>query len=682
MQHFKIIESPIMAEELASAFPNIKTFSLKGIDDPYANGKLDWNEFGFHGMILSVNGDFFIDPYCNGDLNNYIIYYTNDFVKDPSLRIPENQNQEKKIKQEKENNSKQQEKTGARTSSPSSLICAGGHLRKYRLAISCTGEYAVAATGLGAPSLAQTQSKIVTSINRVDGVYEKEVAIRMVLVATNTAVIYTAISTDPYATGVNNDGSTLINRSEKVIDSLIGNSNYDIGHTFSTGGGGLANIGCVCVTGDKAHGITGSPSPVGDPYDIDYVCHEMGHQFGGEHSFNSNTSNCGSGNRYGPSSVEPGSGVTIMAYAGICGINDLASNSIPYFHAISYDQLINYSNLAQGNNCAVNTITGNQPPVVIASATHTIPKYTPFDLSGSATDPDGDVLTYSWEETDIGSGSGNDWNSGFKPFFRSYPPTTSPIRSFPNATVLATGNYTTTKGEFLPTSAQSLQFRLTARDNKMGGGGVCSATNNILVDNSGPFSVLYPSATNIAWGMGTQRMISWSVNGTDVAPVDCDSVSIWISYNGGNSYNILVGSTPNNGSKSIVAPTVASIMTACRIKIMGKGNIFYDVSDNNFTISTDPLAGIKEVSFNNPMNLEIWPNPTDGKLNFNAANLTSTDPTFVTIVDVLGKTILQSSYAQKTELKETLDISDLKKGIYFMKVNNANKLSVHRIIKE
>jgi hypothetical protein len=352
IQKFKVVESPIMERDLAAAYPNIKTYSVKGIDDPYANGKLDWNEFGFHGMVRSINGDFFIDPYCLNNLQDYITYYTADFEKDPSQKIPEvgvipNTDKDHISAPKKKTESE------AKLNSTSPATCVGAQLRTYRLAVACTGEYAVAATGSTTPTIAQTLAKIVTSINRVDGVYETEVAVRLVLVATQTNVIFTNAASDPF--NGNNNAGVLIGESQTVITNVIGSANFDIGHTFSTGGGGLAGLGVVCSNSQKAGGITGSGSPVGDPYDIDYVAHEIGHQFSGNHTFNSVVGNCGGGNRNGSTAVEPGSGITIMAYAGICGSQDIAGNSIPYFHAISYDEIVNFTNFYGGNSCPVTT---------------------------------------------------------------------------------------------------------------------------------------------------------------------------------------------------------------------------------------------------------------------------------------------------------------------------------------
>jgi hypothetical protein len=554
--------------------------------------------------------------------------------------------------------------------------CVGTHLRTYRLAVACTGEYAVAATGSTTPTVAQTLAKIVTSINRVDGVYETEVAVRMVLVPTQTLVTFTNASTDPF-TG-NNNANTLINESQTVITNTIGSANFDIGHTFSTGGGGLAGLGVVCITSQKARGITGSPSPVGDPYDIDYVAHEIGHQFSGNHTFNATSGSCGGGNRNASTAVEPGSGITIMAYAGICGTNDIAPNSIAYFHAISYDEIVNFTHLSSGNSCAVTTTSGNNPPVVTGSPAYAIPVSTPFSLTGSATDPNGDPLTYSWEETTVGT-AGN-WNANVRPYFRSYTPTTTATRFFPLQNLALSGNFTGVKGEYMPTTAQNLSFRLTARDNKMGGGGVCYSNTSINVVAGGAFSVTLPNASGITWTSGNTETVTWDVGLTNTSPVFCDSVRILISLNGGTTYSILTNSTPNDGVETVVSPTVSSPNTTCRIRVEAKGNIFYDISNNNFTI-TESQVGIK-VNRANPVGLNTFPNPFGNQLTIVAGSLNPAHPTYVKVSDVLGKLVLQTEYNGKSVLNDALNTESLKKGVYFISVENNSNKSVTKVIKD
>ena len=297
---FKIWKSSVMDAQLANQFPEIVTFTGQGIDDPYATVKLDFTELGFHAQIKSiVTGDLYIDPYSKTDIHHYIVYKKSDLI-DTKNRVCGTQDE---TMFEKKNLQK--------SVAPS----VGTQIRIFRLAVACTGEYAIAATGMSSPTVAQTLSAIVTTVNRVNGVFEQELAVRLVLVANETNIVYTNPSSDPF-TG-NNNASVLINESQTNINGQIGSANYDIGHTFSTGGGGLAGLGVICIGTQKARGITGSPNPVGDPYDIDYVAHEVGHQFGGPHTFNAITGSC-AGNRAANSAVEPGSGVTIMAYAGIC----------------------------------------------------------------------------------------------------------------------------------------------------------------------------------------------------------------------------------------------------------------------------------------------------------------------------------------------------------------------------
>ncbi|MDZ4664225.1 MAG: M12 family metallo-peptidase [Bacteroidota bacterium] len=676
MQLFKVVEAPIMEPALAAAYPDIKTYSIKGITDVYANGKIDVNEFGFHGMIRTINGDFFIDPYCLQNTADYITYYTADFVKPEQDRLPEvgleNSNEQPK---KKENVTSLQS-----TALMPPAACVGANLRTYRLAVACTGEYAVAATGSTTPTIAQTLARIVTSVNRVTGVYETEAAVRLVLVATETNVIFTSAASDPF--NGNNNAGTLIGESQTIITNTIGTANFDIGHTFSTGGGGLANLGCVCSASNKARGITGSPSPVGDPYNIDYVAHEMGHQFAGNHTFNasSGAGSC-SGNRNAATSVEPGSGVTIMGYAGICGSQNLASNSIAYFHATSYDEIVNFTQLGSGNGCAVTSATGNQPPLVTVSGNYVIPANTAFTLTGSATDPNSDPLSYSWEERDAGSASGN-WNSGNKPFFRSYNPTVSSTRMFPPQSQMLNNQYQTLIGEYMPTTAQTLNFRLTARDNKMGGGGVCYAQSSVTVSAiSGSFAITYPNSIGIVWGMGQQQNVTWNVNGTDVVPVNSPFVNILISYNSGITFTTLVANTPNDGIELITVPTLTADVTTCRIKVESASSIFFDVNNPDFEIAAT-VSGLPDASAGNALGVSVLPNPFTNDFQLKVGALSSSSKTEVIITDVLGKVIKQITYEKVNILDERIDLSEFKAAVYFVTVANNHTKTTTRVIKQ
>lgn len=576
IRHFNIVEYSMMEPGLAEKFPTIKTYSGQGIEDRTARIKIDWTEFGLHAVVLSdISGSVWINPYARGDKRNYLSFYKNDLN-------PKYYHEDGVL--ESEYKSRPLSTQGA-LGGP----CLGETLRAYRLAVTCTGEYA---TAVGATNAAELHSAIVTTVNRVNSVFESEVAIRLVLVNNNEQVEFLNSSSDPYSSPLSRP--TLLANSQSVINTRIGSANYDIGHLFCTAPGGLAFRRGVCSATDKAKGVSGLDNPVGDPFDVDFVSHEIGHQFGATHSFNNNNANGCSGQASNESNAEPGSGVTIMAYAGQCGANNLQLNSIPHFQAISYDQITTFSRgtsgLNLGGTCGTAISTGNTPPVVIAGDNYTIPVSTPFMLTGSAIDANGDALTYSWEQIDYG-GAYSDWNapSGNKaPLFRSFAPTTSPTRIFPRITDIV--NNTTTIGEILPTIARPINFRLTARDNRSGGSGICYDDVLITTSGSAPFKVT-SQATAITWtanGTNTET-ITWDVAGTSTTPINVSAVDILLSVDGGLTYPYtLLSNTPNDGSQSIVVPSIPT--TRGRVMVKARGNVFFNINAANIKITSSCTA--------------------------------------------------------------------------------------------
>ena len=580
---FHVWERSIMEPGLEAKYPNIKTYLGQGITDKTAVLVASMTEFGFNAMILSsVTGNIFIDPFDNTNVTNYISYYRKDYKRTDSY-----------IEEGVDLNP-----TGSTdvTEAVPAGQCIGPNVRTYRLALACNTYYAKAATGLTNPTVSQTLAKMVISVNRVTGVYEVDLGIRLVLVANTDQLVFVTQSGDPYY-AANSNGSTLLGINQTQCDNIIGSANYDIGHVFSTGGGGIAGLGVVCISGNKARGVTGSSYPVGDAYDIDYVAHEMGHQFKGNHTFNATTGSCGGGNRSGPTACEPGSGVTIMAYAGICtSTNDLASNSIPIFHAVSQAEIMSYSINSSGNNCAVTTATGNNSPIVNAGLGYTIPISTAFILTGSATDINGDALTYCWEQMDVNAASG-DWNGTQNyttPLFRSFNPQTTGTRYFPKLSDVV--NSTTTIGERLATIGRPINFRLTVRDNVAGGGGVCFGDVIVNTDaTGGAFAVTYPDGSGVLWYEGQTKTVTWNKGSTDGLPFNVANVEISLSTDGGYTYPlILKASTLNDGTEDIVVPS--NYTYTGRIRVRAIGNIFYDISNNNFTISPNPVP-VKWINF-------------------------------------------------------------------------------------
>lgn len=632
------------------------------------------------------------------------------------------------------------------TASPAAAVA--NQLRVYRLALLTDPSYATYFGG----NPANVMAAKVSLINRVTQIYEDETSIRLVLINDSDKL---NLDTAAKMTGANGPcggaacytttqagscGSGTLTRTRQVLGLLVGASAFDIGHIgLGLNGGGIASLGVV-GGGSKAQGCTGIPTPVGDFYAVDYVAHEMGHQFSGNHTFNGTISNCSTSNRNAGTSVEPGSGSSIMAYAGICGTDNLQPHSDPYWSQRSFDEIVAYTSSAESNiaevqlgalsgyttnglqfqfkyngnlsaavvrgtnfttagiKAAIEALpgwpaaatvtasavtdtgftltfataagnvpnlelvpgagvtgfigevakggqttrggsqliaTGNNAPVVTAPASYTIPVRTPFALTGSAIDPDGDTVTYMWEQNDRGA-TGTSAGTGLitqpklnGPLFRQFGTaaivsstdallygspgenlvTTNPTRVFPDMAQILANNTNAETGacpllnataptaseidcfsEFLPTAAYvgtasvnanpaSLNFRLTARD---GRGGVNSAnTQLILAPSAGPFLVTSPN-TAVTLDSGRQT-VTWAVANTNVAPVSTANVKITLSTDSGLSFpTVLAASTPNTGSAVVTLPAVAT--TKARIKVEAVDNVFFDVSNADFTI--------------------------------------------------------------------------------------------------
>ena len=570
---FRILESPVMETGLAVKYPGLKTYLGESLTKGIYNARFDFTPTGFHAMIRTKNGTVYIDPYSREDITTYISYYKRDYLPGESDKFV--CKTEDVMTEE------------IRNQIVSKDYVVGEELRVYRLALAATGEYTIFHGG----TVQAGMNAVVIVVNRVNMIFENDVAIRLVLVANNDILIYTDPENDPYT---DNDEYEMMDENQSNLDAVIGNGNYDIGHVFGIQGGSVAQGWVVCQAGLKARGVTELSEPSGDPFYVDHVAHEIGHQFGASHSFNGNEAACNDAG-ISETAYEPGSGSTIMSYSGMCGTQNIQTNSDDYFHGISQGEIISYSTQGSGNSCPVIITTGNNAPVVtVPSGGFYVPKSTPFSLTGSAADPNGDEMTYCWEEFDLGPTGHPNFPSGNAPIFRSFKPEESSTRTFPKLSDII--NNTQTIGEILPGYSRNLTFRLTARDNRAGGGGVGKSSNVTfsVANNAGPFTVTSPN-TNVAWPGNTQQTITWNVANTNSSPVNCSQVNILLSVDGGLTFPItLLSNTPNDGSEYVLIPDNQT--DAARIMVQAADNVFFDISNINFEI-VKPVA-VEFISFN------------------------------------------------------------------------------------
>ncbi len=581
LEQFQLFESSNFDADLQAKFPEIRAYSGQGITDKHATLKLSISPQGIQTMVFRTDKENeFMEPY-SADGSVYAVFS----AASETQRLPWNCSTDDK-------NLANSLLPQAQSTSRSSV----GKLLTFRLAMSCTGEYAAFHGGTTSSVLAAVNN----TMTRVNGVFEKDLAIHMNLV-NNTSVLYLDSTNDPYG----NDDTNYNSELQSALDTNVGSANYDIGHLVSAIGnnGNAGCIGCVCDSADKGSGYTTSTSPIGDNFDIDFVAHEMGHQYGANHSFSFSSED-------NSVNFEVGSGSTIMGYAGITPY-DVQPHSDEHFHAGNIAQI--QTNMT-GKTCPVETTISHSAPSVNAGADYTIPKSTPFILTGTATDAGGGTLSYCWEQYNdaaaaqlqtacpaaVGKTAGPNW--------MSYPPKSTGVRYMPRLeTVLA--NSQTTQGEeiaieALSSVARTLNFRLTVRDNVLGGGQTNFDNSVITVSGTvGPFEVTSQATSGQSWTQGTTENIVWTVNNTTTLPGSAN-VDILLSTDGGLTFpTVLVANTPNDGTENITVPNVTS--TDARVMVRPTGHIYYDINAkpiligytqtntcNNYTIN--PNAAIPD----------------------------------------------------------------------------------------
>lgn len=557
LRGFKISENAVLSPELAKKYPDIKSYSGYSLDGKKDRIRFSISHRGVQSMIVHAGSEktTFMEKVLD-EGSTYVVYDRSLHSKLDSEFICFTESAiEKGIE------------------GSALKLVDDQNLRKYRLAISATGEY----TQFHGGTIADALAAINATLTRVNQVFETDLGVTLELIANTDLVIFEDPDTDPY-------GGNLNSEVQSTLTSTIGEANYDVGHLFheDTDGGNAGFIGSVCRDNQKGSAYAAALNPQGDIFDLDFVAHELGHQFGANHTWSFQSEGT-------LVQAEPGTGTTIMGYAGIIPGENVAPDGDDYFHYYSIFQIIEY---LQTTSCGELTPLANNPPVINPIGDYIIPKGTPFVLRGNATDPDTtDVLTYAWEQIDDGivttANFGPDNPSGAN--FRSLRPTTDTDRYFPKLSEVIQGNLTQTNPpinsawETVSNVERQMNFALTVRDNAAGGGQVASELVKIdVISSAGPF-VVTSQNTAETYTAGSVQTISWDVANTNKTPINMQEVDIFLSTDGGLSFPILVATAvPNDGSHEVIIP--GNSTTTARFMVKSIDNVFFSINSTDFVI--------------------------------------------------------------------------------------------------
>jgi hypothetical protein len=570
---FAVADAPVFAPELAAHFPTIRTYIVQGLDDAAISGRMEVTQRGITAMLRWPGSCVMLDIYAMGDDSTVVSYHLRDLpgAMDWSCSTREGVH------------GQAADPNGGPAFQPRATT-----FRTYRMAMACTGEWGLhQCTVLGnAPNTADPIAAVATVVSRTNATYETDLGVRFLLVANNASIIYIDPATDPYSTSC--DGAAGADCSGEYLpqnisnlSSQIGNSNFDVGHIMTRVFGGVAYLSSVC-TNNKAGGISGIPRGGDiDPVSALVTIHEVGHQFGAGHTFNGIRGRC-LNNVSTSTSWEPGSGSSPMAYAGGCPVGDapptdnIAIFADPYFMHGSVLQMRTFMS-GTGGNCDAPTTTSNNVPVInsITPANLSIPPSTPFELTVDATDPDGDSMTFSWEQYDRGPAQAiTEPDNGTSPLFRVFPPVTSPKRTFPRWADIINGP---TNGERLPSVLGSVRkFRVLIRDNRAGSAAtlISPFVNLTVANGSSPFAVTAPIAS--ADVNRDSALLTWTLGNTNASPISVANVKIELTRDDGATFTTVLASTPNDGSQALNLS--AQPVGAARLVVRSIGNVFFAVS--------------------------------------------------------------------------------------------------------
>lgn len=571
---FKIYEVSIMAPGLAARYPSIRTYKGYSVTGPKTHLYFDVTPNGFHASLRTLNSEIYIDPYTTDNVNEYIVYNVKDHKSE-----------------EYENVAlcgvEDSERPQVRNFRPG-LRSAGAVTRKeYRLAVACTGEWG-SRRGTIEGALAD-----INSMNmRMNAIYEADMAIRFVLIDDNDKLIFLNPDTDPYTDS--DQGRVILGRNTGVLNNIIGSGSYDVGHVLSVcfDIGGVAQLSSACRN-NKGNGVTcHNTLQIGNIVSR-VMAHEVGHQFDASHTWN--RCETAADQRSSITSFEPGSGTTIMSYAGTCGVDNVAADNDDYFHIGSIIQMTNKTEPGgDAFACANKVLTNNRfPELTMPEGGWIIPIGTPFELEGSATDEDGDELFYVWEQYDS---SLNPFPLGESnaegPLFRSVVPRSDGFyRIFPRANIFFSPG-SQDKNETLPLESRDMRFMLTVRDrNHEAGGVVWDDISFRVAEEAGPFKITFPSSGENL-NIREKLTIQWDVANTDQAPINCQYVDIYASMFQPGTTSATRTGDPNLLPLALRVPNTGSFEVDLPDRLNQRLRFVIKASDNIFLTGSSFLSRI------------------------------------------------------------------------------------------
>lgn len=671
LNSYRIVENSNFHPDLQAKYSNIRSYTGYNLNNPAEKIAFSISpQFGFNGVIDQNGKQIIIDTHTK-DKASYLIYNKSNVFTSSDNFICDVES-EAKVSGLGIDNLNIEEVINSSTEGRT--LVTDNKLHTFRMAVTTTTEYSTwIAQQAGIPNgtIDEKKAAILAAVNvsltRINGVLKNDAGVFLQLIPNNDLLFF--IDSDTFDS---TDASQMLNENINVTNNIIGVNNYDLGHLFfrvsrSSNNNGLAQLQSVCTT-NKAGGVTGTTSPVGDPFDIDYTAHEIGHQFGAHHTQNNA---CNRAN----ASAEPGSGSTIMAYTGICAPN-IQRNSDAYYHAFSLDQI---NNVLSAKTCGTKTEFNNLPPVItIEKALYNIPHSTAFELTMTATDPNNDQMTYTWEQMDTAVGevmppiSSNTRG----PMFRSFTPSESPSRYFPkmekiladqivfetNPYISSATNYHLNNWEVIPNNARTLNFAAVARDNNPNVGLTSKRSLAVRLRDAGPFKVTSQTTAD-TWIAGQTQTVTWDVAGTDANSIDTSAVKILLSLDGGQTWeHTLVASTPNNGSYTFTVPAGLGNSTSARLMIRPVDNIYLAVNKVNFTIESPLAVGdIEKLEA-----VTISPNPTKGEVNIQLNK--NFNNVVVYVNDMTGKQVSNYNSTNQSAKSHRLNLSHLPNGVYVVSV--------------